>query len=130
MQNFLAKGFSRCFSWDGNGAGVSLHGVDKYFSKFGLGGFLQTAHSPRWIGVGWSQLAPAQGTGAPGQAGDALIQQRLGWMVQLGSPSAYSPPTAKTPSLGSGYARLAACFSYLELGLCWGERCCSRGCLV
>lgn len=92
MQSFLAEGFSRCFSWSGNGAGVLLYGVSKYFSKFGFKAFLQASHSPRWIRVGWSQLAAAQGTGAPGQAGDAGIQQRLEHIVQLLSPSAYCPP--------------------------------------
>lgn len=92
MQNFLAEGFSHHFSWSGSGAGVLLYEVGKYFSKFGLKAFLQAAHSPYWIGVGWSQLAAAQGTGAPGQAGDAGIQQRLEHIVQLLSPSAYSPP--------------------------------------
>ena len=101
MQNFLAKGFSCCFSWSENGARVSLYGVDKYFSKFRLEAFLQAAHSPCWIGEGWSQLALAQGTGAPGQAGDALIQQRLEWIIQLIFPSACSPPGAKTPSSGT-----------------------------
>lgn len=100
MQNFLAEGFSSHFSWSENGAGVLLYGVGKYFSKFGLGAFLQAAHSPRWIGVGWSQLAPAQRTSAPGHTGNAGIQQRLEGIVQLLSPSAYSPPGIKPPTFG------------------------------
>jgi len=82
------------------------------------------------VGAGWSQLAPAQGADVPGRAGDALMQQRLERIVQLISRSAASPPGAKTPSSGTGYAGLAACPGRAELGPCWGGGCCSLGCPV
>lgn len=55
MQNLLAKGFSRRFSWSENGARVSLYRVDKYFSKFGLEVFLQP---PTLLaGSGWARAS-------------------------------------------------------------------------
>lgn len=74
--------------------------------------------------MGWSQLALAQGTSAPGQAGDALIQQRLEQIVQLVSPSAASPPTAKPPSFRClpGYPGLAQQFPAI-----WSLACVVEG---
>lgn len=130
MQNFLAQGFSHHVSWSGNGAGVLLYRVGKYFSKFVLKAFLQAAHSRHWIGVGWSQLAPAQGTGAPGQAGDAGIQESLEHVVQLLSPSAYSPPRTKPPSFGCSVHGACSSPSHIELGLCWEGVLVLFSCLV